>query len=273
MINIIAEIGWNHMGNMDLAEKMIKAAKASGATHAKFQNWKESKLKKGPWDHDGRRDIYKKAELNHETTKKIYKICQNNNISFLTSIFDTSEADFISSIDNRIIKIPSPEMRNIELLEACSKLFNCILLSTGASSLDEVKNSIKIIKLKNTNCKIILLHCVSIYPCDDQYVRLNRISKLKEINKSIGISDHTTDSLSSIFSIPFGIEVIEKHFTIDNNLPGRDNKFALLPDEFIKISIATNRFYKMYDEKDNGNNFLEQEKEVREFYSGRWSGN
>ncbi len=272
MFNLIAEIGWNHMGDLELAEKMIIAAKESGATHAKFQNWKVSKLKAGPWDTDGRREIYKKAELSNEKTNKIYDICEKNKINFLTSIFDSSEAEFISSISNEIIKIPSPELRNKELLINCSKLFKCIILSTGASNLDEIKNSLELIKENNNDCKIILLHCVSLYPCEDKNVRLQRINSLKKIHNSIGISDHTPDSLSSILSIPFGINTIEKHFTIDNDLPGRDNKFALLPDEFLKISIATLRYKSMHNDLDNDNNFLDQEKEVRDIYSGRWSG-
>ena len=87
MTLLIAEIGWNHMGDIDLAKEMILEAKKSGATHAKFQNWKVSNLKKGPWDNDGRREIYEKAELTEEKTKIIYSICKQNNIRFLKSIF------------------------------------------------------------------------------------------------------------------------------------------------------------------------------------------
>ena len=273
MIKLIAEIGWNHMGDIELAEKMILAAKKSGATHAKFQNWKVAKLKRGPWDNDGRRDIYEKAELTNEKTKKLNDICSKHNINFLTSIFDSEEAEFIASIDNQIIKIPSPELRNKKLLLKCSDLFKCIILSTGASNLDEVKNSVEIIKNNNKKCKIILLHCVSLYPCEDRNVRLKRINSLKNMHDHIGISDHTPDSLSSILSIPFGIEAIEKHFTIDNNLPGRDNKFALLPEEFLKISIAVKRYNEMFNTTIEDSEFLDQEMEVREIYSGRWSGN
>ena len=131
----------------------------------------------------------------------------------------------------------------------------------------------KLFKNSNSKCKIILLHCVSLYPCSDQNVRLQRISSLKKIHNSIGISDHTPDSLSSILSIPLGINTIEKHFTIDNDLPGRDNKFALLPDEFSKISMSLKRYNLMNSHNKNINNFLENEIEIRELYSGRWSGN
>ncbi len=271
MTLLIAEIGWNHMGDIDLAKKMILEAKNAGATHAKFQNWKVSNLKKGPWDNDGRREIYEKAELTEEKTKIIYSICKQNNIRFLTSIFDYQEAKFISSIDNDMIKIPSPEVRNEKLLVECSKLFNSIIISSGASKTTEIVNSLNIIKNTNDKCKIHLLHCVSLYPCEDQNVRLQRINYLKSIHDSIGVSDHTSDSLSSIISLAYGITVIEKHFTIDNNLPGRDNKFALLPDEFKKISTAIRRYDAMNKESDNSN-FLNQENEVRDLYSGRWSG-
>jgi len=273
MIKLIAEIGWNHMGDMALAEKMIIAAKKSGATHAKFQNWKVSKLKEGPWDNDGRREIYEKAELSNQKTQQILEICTNNKINFLTSIFDIDEAEFVSSINNSSVKIPSPELRNDELILKCSELFDEIIISSGASSLNEVKKSINLIKNKNSKCKITLLHCVSLYPCKDENVRLQRINCLKKIHHTIGISDHTPDSLSSILSLSYGISAIEKHFTIDNELPGRDNKFALLPDEFKKINVAIERFNLMNSQTLNNETFLDQEREIRELYSGRWSGN
>ena len=269
---LIAEIGWNHMGDLDLAEKMIVNAKKSAATHAKFQNWNVSNLKKGPWDLDGRREIYEKAELSKEKTLKLFNICKKNNINFLTSIFNINDAEFLSSIENSIIKLPSPEMRNEDLLIECSKKFHSIILSTGASNIEEVKKSLDLIKMTNKNCEVIVLHCVSIYPCPDDKVRINRIRSLLNIHNDVGISDHTTDSLSSILSLSLNISTIEKHFTIDNNLPGRDNKFALLPNEFIKIGQAIER-YKLMSAELNFDNFLKEERETREIYAGRWSSN
>ena len=87
-INLIAEVGWNHMGDIALAEKMIKLAKKSGADYCKFQTWSEKNLKPGPWDTDGRREIYKKAGLTEEKHHLLKKICESEKVNFLTSVFN-----------------------------------------------------------------------------------------------------------------------------------------------------------------------------------------
>ena len=114
------------------------------------------------------------------------------------------------------------------------------------------------------------MHCVSSYPCDSKFVNLGRINSLKEISKNIGLSDHSKDILSSVLSLPLGVTLIEKHFTIDNNLPGRDNKFAILPKEMKKLSENIKEFNLMFKSQRKG--FIKQELEVRKIYSGRWSG-
>jgi len=262
---LIAEIGWNHMGSLEIAEKMIKAASNSGCTHAKFQNWSVEKLKAGPWDNDGRREIYEKAELTKEKTSKLFDLCDENNIIFLTSIFDESEIEFISTLSKENIKIPSPELRNETLIKNCDKKFKEIILSTGASTIDEIKKSSLLINSAN----LILLNCVSIYPCPDDKINLKRINKLKKISDNVGISDHSQDTLSSILSFSYDICAIEKHFTIDNNLPGRDNKFALLPKDFKFISDSYIRYLKMISK--SASEYYDEEKEIREQYQGRWS--
>ena len=178
-IKFIAEIGWNHMGNINLAERMIKAASKAGADYAKFQTWRVQNLKPGPWDSDGRREIYKKAELNKEDYIKLKKICKKYKIKFLTSLFNHEDYELIKSINLSEIKIPSPENRNKKLLSFCAKNFKTIYLSTGAASLSEIKKSYQIIKRRNTN----LMHCVSAYPCESRLVNLSRINKLRNISK------------------------------------------------------------------------------------------
>jgi|TARA_B100000780_G_scaffold270530_1_gene230453 N,N'-diacetyllegionaminate synthase len=264
-VKLIAEIGWNHMGSLILAEKMIKAAKASGADFAKFQTWRVKNLKHGPWDSDGRREIYEKAELGKEDYSKISKICKKYKIKFLTSLFNHDDYQLIQHLRPTSIKIPSPENRNKELLKFVSKKFKNIFLSTGAAKINEIKKSLKY--LHNNN--VTVMHCVSSYPCIDENADLSRILRLKEISKNIGLSDHTSDILSSTFSLNLGVTLIEKHFTIDNNLPGRDNKFAILPNQFLELKKNITRFHKMFKKKQEV--FISQEKEIRNIYTGRWS--
>lgn len=263
-INIIAEIGWNHMGSISLAEKMIKAAKSSGADYAKFQTWKVKNLRPGPWDNDGRKEIYTKAELNKEQYLKLKKICVRNKIKFLTSLFNPDDYDLISHLNCNEIKIPSPENRNRKLLQFCKKKFSKIFLSTGAASVQEIKKSFKLIKDKN----VTLMHCVSAYPCKDRDSNILRINKLKKISKHVGLSDHTKDILSSVLTLPLGICLIEKHFTIDNKLPGRDNKFAILPGELKTLRKNIDRYLDMIKAKSN---FIKEEVEIRKLYTSRWT--
>ena len=264
-IKFIAEIGWNHMGNISLAEKMIKAASESGADYAKFQTWRVKNLKPGPWDKDGRRKIYEKAELSKEDYYKINKICKKYKIKFLTSLFNHTDFEIIENLNLKEIKIPSPENRNKKLLNFCSKKFEMIYLSTGAATVSEIKKSYNLIK-KN---KVNLMHCVSAYPCESKLVNLSRISKLQSINKEVGLSDHSNGILSAIISFSMGVTLIEKHFTTDNKLPGRDNKFAILPKDLSQLVESANEFNLMRENKSKG--FIKQESEVRKIYTGRWS--
>ena len=112
------------------------------------------------------------------------------------------------------------------------------------------------------------MHCTSAYPCNDENVNLNRINDLKKICNSIGLSDHTPDILSSVCSLPYGVDLIEKHFTVDNKLPGRDNKFAILPKEMRELRTKADRFVSM--QKANKKR-IKAEIEVRKVYSGRWN--
>ena len=104
MIEIIAEIGWNHGGNMDLAKEMIKAASESGASYAKFQSWSEKRLVSGVWDEDGRREIYKKAELDEKKHIDLIEYCNENNIEFLSSAFSIPDAELLSKVNVKKVK-------------------------------------------------------------------------------------------------------------------------------------------------------------------------
>ena len=143
---IIAEIGWNYMGNMNLAKKMVIAAKKAGADYAKFQTWSVSRLKNGPWDKDGRREIYDKAALTSEKVSELQKMSNKVGCDFLISVFGTIGAKVISDLGIRNIKIPSHETTNKKLIEFCSTHFDYIYFSAGASSEDDVQEAVKTLK-------------------------------------------------------------------------------------------------------------------------------
>lgn len=264
MTKIIAEIGWNHMGDIDLAKKMIRAAKESGADLVKTQVFDVKYLKNGPWDTDGRREIYEKATLSDEKYKEIKRFADEIGIHFFTSAFNKETAERIAKIDNRIFKIASVEARNTKLLDYACNNFEEIIISTGTLYEKEI---IEIVN-RYGNFKINLLHCVSAYPCPFEKVNLPKIAFLKSLISKVGFSDHTSGIEASILSLNYNPNYIEKHFTTDNNLPGRDNKFAILPDSLKKLKQYIEIYNKI--KIDHGNNFQECEKEVREIYAGRW---
>ena len=264
MTKIIAEIGWNHMGDMNLAKKMIIAAKDNGADFVKTQIFNIKYLKDGPWMTDGRKEIYEKAQLTNEKYNELVNFGKENDINFFTSVFNTMGAQEALKINNDIIKIPSTESRNVELLKFCNKNFKKVLVSTGTSTEKEMIDS----KTCFDDDKAVFLHCVSAYPCDEYNSNLPRINFIKTLSKQYGYSDHTTGTEVSKISLEYNIDYLEKHFTTDNSLPGRDNKFAILPKdlkELVKYKekrMAANKFH--------GNDFIDSEKEQREIYTGRW---
>ena len=265
-MKIIAEIGWNHMGEVGLAEKMIKSATESGANVAKFQYWDPAYLKEGPWDLDGRREIYNKAALNKEKISQLQDLCNKYNCEFLISVFGTQGAKMIHSLGIESIKIPSHETTNIKLIEFCAENFKQIYFSCGASTEEEVLIAVEI--LKKGKCKFNLMHCVSSYPCPDEKANLSRILWLKSLHLECGYSDHTGSTIIPAASIILGSTVVEKHFTTDKDLPGRDNKFALDPIEFREMTSNINQVVNSMI--DHGNSFLDIEQDTVENYRGRW---
>lgn len=262
---LIAEIGWNHMGDMNLAKEMIMEAAKSGADICKFQTWSEKRLKPGPWDNDGRRKIYKQAQLSYDNHYLLKEICDANNVIFLTSVFNIKDLDFLKDLKINMIKIPSHEVNNIELIDRASRLFQKILVSTGAAKWNEVKNIAETIGHE----KLILMHCVSAYPCSAKNINLPRINSLKKLTREVGFSGHYPGIDDAIAAISFGVNYIEKHFTIGRDLPGRDNRCAILPEEFRLIASFRDNFALMNIKR--GLDLQESEMDVYMNYRGRWS--
>ena len=266
MIKVIAEIGWNHCGDIDLAKKFVESASKNGATYAKFQTWSTSRLKNGAWDHDGRKEIYEKAELSIEDHQTLIKCCEENNISFLSSVFSIPDAQLLIELGCEIVKIPSFESRNHELISFCDNNFKTIIMSTGTSTFDEISESIN----KIHNADLYLMHCVSVYPQDYSEANLPKMKKLMSICEKVGLSDHIEGDESSKVAVGEGAIIIEKHFTIDKNLPGRDNKFAILPEQLKDLTDFIKNRELMFNNLGLGYN--EKENDSRINYTGRFNG-
>ena len=182
----------------------------------------------------------------------------------MTSIFNINDIDFLADLTPNMIKIPSHEIGNFQLIDSAIHNFNKTIISTGASKWEEV---LKITKLNKK--KIVLMHCVSTYPCPLDQINLKRILKLKELVSNVGYSGHLQGIEDSIAAICLGAIFIEKHFTIDPSLPGRDNKFAITPEQLKQLSDFKEKYIKM--SLDHGLDLQDSEKDTYENYRGRWS--
>jgi len=262
---IIAEIGWNHMGDMDLAKKMISAAKDAGADYAKFQTWYTKNLKSGPWDTDGRLELYKKSQLSKDQHYILKEYCDEVGINFLTSIFNAEDAVWLSELSKDALKVPSMEIQNHDILKAIDGKFNIIIISTGAANWDEI---LEVKNIINTS-ELHLLHCVSSYPTLAKNINLPRINKILEVHPNVGYSGHLKGIDDAIASLYYKPSFIEKHFTIDNSLPGRDNEFSITPDDLKRLVDYRNNFELM--SIDLGSEMQEVELDVHNNYRGRWS--
>lgn len=269
-IEYIAEIGWNFMGDIKLAEKMIKAAAASGATTAKFQYWNPAKLKSGPWDTDGRREIYEKAKLNKEKIAQLSNLCEHHGVNFLVSVFNKEDLEFVSEISTEAIKIPSHEVANLELIEAALDQFEKVHLSLGACEPNELEAvSLLVKQMRPLDENVTAMHCVSSYPCEPGQINLPRLDHIRSLfDTSIGLSDHTESGLVPALAVAKGASVIEKHFTVDRNLPGRDNKFAMLPEMFAEmVTFCDEAFLASIN---HGVGAQDSERDTMSNYRGRW---
>ena len=266
-VKVVAEIGWNFMGNMNLAQKMIEKAASNGAEFAKFQTWSVKRLKPGPWDTDGRREIYERAELTEEMHRLLIGWCAENSIQFMSSVFSMEDAYMLRMVGCKNVKIPSFESRNHELIAYCAEHFDLVVMSTGTSTIAEVNQAVKFLRAAK---EWYLLHCVSVYPCDYSMANLGKMGKLFEFTENVGYSDHIEGVESAKIAIAMGATMIEKHFTTNRDLPGRDNKFAILPDELNDLTTFIQRMDLMHI--GDVDSYNPKEKESREIYSGRFNG-
>ena len=254
-VYIIAEIGNNHNGNLALAKKSIKSAAQSGADAVKFQSYitdefmADQSIKYTYKTEQGNitenmYKMFKKLEFKDEWYSILSQYCKKLKIDFLSSAAHIQAAKILKKIGSKAIKIASEDIVNYPLLEMISKLNKRVILSTGMADQTEIDKAVLV--LKKIKHKLILLHCVSLYPTLEKEVNLNRITALKKRYKlPIGFSDHTLGIKASVASIALGACMIEKHFTYSKKLKGPDHYLSLDPKEFKKMVIEIRRAERM----------------------------
>ncbi len=246
---IIAEAGVNHNGDIKIAKKLIDIAERAGADFVKFQTFKADKLvsknaKKAKYqklninDNDEfQYNMLKYLELSHEDHLKLIKYCNHKKIKFLSSAFDIDGLDYLNNLGLEIFKIPSGEITNYQYLKKLSSYGKPVILSTGMSNLNEIKDALNILCSGSVSIDdITILHCNTDYPTKFLDVNLKAMIDIKDnFNIKVGYSDHTLGIEVPIAAVALGAKVIEKHFTLDRNMKGPDHLASLEPKELTEM--------------------------------------
>ena len=239
---IIAEAGVNHNGDIEIAKKLIDAAADAGADYVKFQTFRAAKLAsknassaeyqiQNTGKNESQLAMLQKLELSEYAHYELIDYCKQKGIKFFSTAFDLESVDFLSKLGSDLYKIPSGEITNLPYLEKVGQLASEIILSTGMSTIQDIANALAVLK-SNSQAKITVLHCNTEYPtpfCDVNLLAMNHIKS--EFDVPVGYSDHTLGIEVPLAAVALGATIIEKHFTLDKNLPGPDHAASLEPAE------------------------------------------
>ena len=242
---IIAEAGVNHNGDIILARKLIAAAADAGADLVKFQTFiaknvisrsapKADYQKSSTDPLESQQDMVRKLELTRADHVELIAECKTQGIGFFSTAFDKDSIDLLEEFEcNELVKIPSGELTNLPYLRYLTRHGKPVLLSTGMANLGEIEAAINVIEQAGTpRGTITVLHCTTEYPTPMEDVNLRAMVNIGQaFGVKVGYSDHTQGIEVPIAAVALGATVIEKHFTLDRNLPGPDHRASLEPDE------------------------------------------
>lgn len=251
---IIAEAGVNHNGSMQIAKQLVDAAVDAGVDIIKFQTFKAEKLvskaakqaeyqKKNIGDgNDSQYEMLKKLELSEENHEELIAYCKEKGIRFWSTAFDFESMDYLHSLQLGLWKIPSGEITNYPFIRKIASYGEDVIMSTGMCEEQDIQNAIDVlIKFGVRKEQITLLHCNTQYPTPYCDVNLTAMNSIKEsFGMKVGYSDHTQGIEVSVAAVALGATIIEKHFTMDRNLPGPDHKASLEPAE-LKAMVSSIR--------------------------------
>lgn len=250
-IIVIAEAGVNHNGSLDMARRMVDAAARAGADYVKFQTavpelvissiapkarYQEETTGTG----ESQLDMCRRIHLPLTDYATLAALCRERGIGFMSTPFDLVSIDALAPLGMDYWKIPSGEITNLPYLRKIGALGGSVILSTGMSTLDEVRSAVEVLELAGTpRSRIILLHCTTQYPTLPADVNLRAMDTLATLGcRGVGYSDHTCGITVPIAAAARGARVIEKHFTLDRNLPGPDHRASLEPDALAAMTEA-----------------------------------
>ena len=248
---IIAEAGVNHNGDLALAKQLIERAAEAGADLVKFQTFKADRqvtrtAKKAVYQtqttstEESQHEMLRRLEISTDMHHELIEHCAVNNIGFFSTGFDIESIDLLLSLGQDFFKVPSGEMTNLPYLRHIGQLGKTVILSTGMATLGEVESAIDALEQAGTpRANISVLHCTTEYPTPMTEVNLRAMQSMQTaFGVEVGYSDHTPGIEVSIAAVAMGASVIEKHFTLDRNLPGPDHQASLEPEELTAMVSA-----------------------------------
>ena len=256
-VQIIAEIGANHNGELSIALQLVDVAVKAGADIVKFQTAKSENLiskyapkaeyqKKFTDKNESQLEMGKKLDLDYNTHQKIIEYCRQKKIQFLSSPFDLDSIDMLVRLGLETLKLPSGSVTDLPYLRKIGSLNKNIILSTGMSSLVEVIDAYNILVSSGTDKnKIVVMQCNTEYPTPMEDVNLKAMHTIRDkLDVEVGYSDHTVGIEVPIAAVAMGATIIEKHITLDRNLPGPDHRASLEPEELISMITAVRNIEK-----------------------------
>lgn len=262
---VIAEIGENHMGDMDIAHRMIEEAAAAGADIVKFQSY----WGKDVPAEDDEREWFTRVQVSDEQHRELKTHAEKLGVEFLSSPFSMERVRFLcEGLGLEKIKIASSEMMNFPMLDYVNQHASTVFLSTGLSNLEEIDESLSHLR-QVPHCYV--LHCCTQYPALDMQANLQAIATMRNAfpGQIIGYSDHTLGIEAAVAAVALGAQVIEKHFTLGKELPGTDHIVSADPTELKEMIERIRRLEVLLG--DGVKQPVAAELEIREFVRNRWA--
>ncbi len=238
---VVAEIGINHNGDLEIAKKLIHAAKEAGVDAVKFQKRtpevcvpkeQQSQMRETPWGYIPYLEYRYKVEFGEKEYKEIDHLCKQLGIDWFVSVWDPNSVDFMEQFSPVCYKLPSASLTDDELLLKVRKTGRPLILSTGMSTLDQIDHAVEVVGQDN----LLITHATSAYPCDPTELNLRMIPTLREkFTCPIGYSGHEVGLVTSVVAVAMGACLVERHFTLDRAMWGNDQAASVEPGGFARL--------------------------------------
>lgn len=246
---LIAEIGVNHNGDVTLGKDMIDAAAECGADAVKFQTFRAETLstpqtpkvkyqRETTGERDSHCEMLKRLELSPDQHHELIAHCRKRDIEFISTPYSLDAVEFLKTLEVARYKVASADIVDLPMIRMIGETGKPVILSTGMATLAEIEEALTTLRDADAS-DVTLLHCVSNYPCSDESLNLRVIPMLRAaFQVPVGYSDHSVGVRAAALSVALGATVVERHFTLDKNLPGPDHRASSDPEEFLRLVRA-----------------------------------